>query len=556
MSHSRFLLIGLLLSALPDPLHLAQEYQQTHSTAEVKEVAFDRVAWGRNTIRIRFQNEGASAATVAVRIRSHFTDSGSGVVWEATYPALLAPGGGGETGFDYFVRPDHGRLRVAVEVEDGARRIVHSETRDFEFEAPYRGEYLLQLYRVAREGIAWDTRVLPGFKIRESESFIFYYLPGSEAEEAIERLVPQREKILRRLSREMVVKLPWKAIVFFYSDAEVARRLTGHRGDGWAYGRTIVEIYGTRRRIDPSHEIVHLLMSRIGSPPALLAEGLATARERDFDNAGRHRADVESWCRAFLREGALIPLSDLMETPSLGEDLTRPRIAYPESACFVRYLLDTYGWETFRRAYAELVNVPGPEARERNLARFERVFGMSLREAEVAWKQRLVRFRGGGVPPDVVRRVVKEETVPYLVARGRQRLTTGSAAEAEEILRGAVEMDPSDLEAHFWLAQAYHLRKNYASALAEYRSTVRLGDRTTAMEVAWSRVWSGHILDLLGRREEALEQYKMAEALQDTTEVQLEGRLTSSLEAAREGLSRARRPPEGQGGVAPSTLGH
>ena len=61
-------------------------------------------------------------------------------------------------------------------------------------------------------------------------------------------------------------------------------------------------------------------------------------------------------------------------------------------------------------------------------------------------------------------------------------------------------------------------------------------------EVAWSLVWSGQILDDLGKREEALDHYRRAEALQDTSAVQIEGKKTNSLEAAREGLARPHIP--------------
>lgn len=511
--------------------------------ATVEKVEFGRVTWGRNSVRLRLRNEGGDAVSLAVRIRSFFLDSGSGVVWEAGYPVLVPRGNRSEISLDYFVRPDHGRLRVELEAEDGQGRRVHEEVKESDFEAPYRGSYVLQPYRLAREGVAWEGRILPPFRVRESEHFIYYTFPSSDAEEDLEKIVTQRERIFQRLSREMEVSLPGKAIYFFYPDSELARKITGHRGDGWTYGRTMVEVYGPRRKIDPNHEMVHLLALRIGSPPVLFSEGLATSREKDFDNAGRYRAEVEAWCRGFLREGALLPLTELMAITSLGEDLTRPRVSYPQSACFVRYLLERHGWGKFREAYAELSGSDDPAVQEENLGRFERIFGMSLRESEAAWKEALSRSRGRGVPPEMIRRVIREETVPYLVARSRGLLAAGSAEEAERILRNALEKDPASLEARFWLGQALHVRRDYPGALAAYAAVIRLGDRANLTQVAWSRVWSGQILDLLGRRQEALEEYRKAEALQDESQVQVGGRMTTSREAARVGISRPYQPP-------------
>ena len=504
---------------------------------------FGRVTWGRNSVRLRLRNEGDDAVSLAVRIRSFFQDSGSGIVWEASYPALVPRAGTGEIALDYFVRPDHGMLRVELGVEDGRGGWVHQEVKEFLFEAPYRGNYVLQPYRLAREGVAWEGRIFPPFRVRESEHFIYYYFPSSDAEEDMEKIVTQRERIFQRLSREMDVRPPGKAVYFFYPDSELARKVTGHRGDGWTYGRTMVEVYGPRRKIDPNHELIHLLAGGIGSPPVLFSEGLATSREKEFDNAGRYRAEVEAWCRGFLREGALLPLAELMVVTSLGEDLTRPRVAYPQSACFVRYLIEEHGWAKFREAYAELVSSDDPVVQKENLGRFERIYGVSLREAEADWKESLSRTRGGSVPVEMVRRVVREETVPYLVARGRGLLSSGFAEEAERILRSAVERDPGSLDAVFWLGQALHLRKDYAEALAAYGKVVRLGDRAHLTQVAWSRVWSGQILDVLGRRPEALEEYRKAESLQDDGQVQVGGRLTTSREAAREGIFRPYQPP-------------
>ena len=497
---------------------------------------FGRVAWGRNTLRLKYHNPGRTALSLALKVRTYYADSDSGVIWEITYPLLLPPELSGEFGVDYFVRPDHGVLRVELEAA-GPEGAVFRQQQDFPFQAPYRAEYLLQPSRLGAQGLEWEGRIYPSFKVRESESFIFYYFPGSEAEKDMERIVPQREKILQKLQKDFQVKMSGKSIFFFYPDAETARKLTGHRADGWTYGRTIVEVYGPRRKIDPSHELVHLVAGQIGTPPVLLAEGLATSREKNFDNAGKYRASVEDWCRAFLRENALIPLSVLMDYTSFGEDLTRPRIAYPESACFTDYLQDTYGWDKLRRAYSQLVNDPDPTAQEKNLARFESIYGLSLREAESDWKEQLSMSRGSGLPATVAQKVVVEETVPYLVARGRVLLTSGSEEEAQKVFLQAVALDDTNLEAHFWLAQAYHVRKNLTAALAEYEKVIRMGDRIHLTEIAWSHVWSGQILDQSGRREEALQHYRTAESLHERSEVRLEGRMTTSLEAARQGIA-------------------
>jgi tetratricopeptide (TPR) repeat protein len=535
---------GLALLLAATALCIAsEEPPEAGPEVSVEKISFGRVTWGRNSLRLRMKNDGDRANTLAIRIRSYFRDSGSGVIWEAVYPALLPPRYSGDTTLDYFVRPDHGRLHVECTVEDGTGTLIHNESGEFTFEAPYRGEYVLQPYRLAREGVAWEGRLLPPFRVQVSEHFVVYFFPDSDAENDLERIIELREKIFQRLSRDMKIDYSGKAVLFLYPDAELARKITGHRGDGWSYGTTVMEVYGPRRRIDPSHELVHLLASRIGSPPVLFSEGLATSREKEFDNAGRYPADVEAWCRGFLREGALIPLVELMEATSLGDELTRPRVAYPESACFVRHLLDRYGWEKFRQAYAELTGSSEPTVQRENLSRFEKIFGESLRQEESEWKEEVSRTRGRSVPVEMIQRVVKEESVPYLVARARGLLAAGSVEQAELLLRDAAGREPDGLEIQFWLGQTLHVKKDYVGALDAYGRVIRLGDRVHLMQVAWSRVWRGQILDILGRREEALEEYRKAETLEDDTPVQVGGRVTSSVEAAWEGISRPAQPP-------------
>src|SRR5262245_5282674 len=528
-----FLALGLLVAM---PVAPVEDADVTPSIL-LQPARFGRVAWGRNTLRLGYRNEATTAKSLVLRARTYYADSASGVFWEVGYPVLLPPAQSGEFSVDFFVRPDHGLLRVELEAS-GEEGVVHREAREFRFEPPYRGEYLLQPSRLGPGGLEWEGRVYPSFLVRESPSFVFYYFPGSEAEKALDSIIPQREKILAKLLKDFEVTLSGKTVFFFYPDAEAARKLTGHRADGWTYGRTIVEVYGPRRKIDPWHGLAHLLAARIGAPPVRCAEGLATSREKSFDNAGKYRTSATDWCRGFLREGALIPLGELMEDTSFGEDLTRPRIAYPESACFTDYLEEAYGWAKLRQAYEELVNSPDVGVHEQNLARFERIYGRSLRSAESEWKEWLSRSRGSRVPQDIVRKVVVEETVPYRVALGRARLVSGKSAEAEEELASAVAIDGSSLEARFWLAQALHVQGKLEPALQQYEQVIRMGDRTRRMEVAWSHVWAGQILDRQGKRAEALSHDRTAASLHARREVPPGRPPSSSLEAAREGIAR------------------
>jgi tetratricopeptide (TPR) repeat protein len=126
------------------------------------------------------------------------------------------------------------------------------------------------------------------------------------------------------------------------------------------------------------------------------------------------------------------------------------------------------------------------------------------------------------------------------VARGRALLTSGSEEEAEKVLSEAVALNDTDLEARFWLAQAYHVRKNLTAALSEYEKVIRMGDRSHLMEIAWSHVWSGQILDQSGKREAALLHYRTAESLHEERGAPEGGRPRSG---GAWGIARLSSPP-------------
>src|SRR5262245_27600743 len=209
----------LLASLASTPATLAADTETAPSGIRIDPAQFGLVTWGRNSMRLKYHNPGSTAASLALRVRTYYADSTSGVIWEVTYPLLLPPELSGEFTVDYFVRPDHGNLRVELEAF-GLEGSVFRQSQDFPFQAPYRGDYLLQPSHLGAQGLEWEGRVYPAFKVRESESFIFYYFPGSEAEKDMERIIPQREKILQKLQKDFQVKLSGKAVFFFYPDAE------------------------------------------------------------------------------------------------------------------------------------------------------------------------------------------------------------------------------------------------------------------------------------------------------------------------------------------------
>ncbi|MFN2275541.1 MAG: peptidase MA family metallohydrolase [Anaerolineales bacterium] len=126
------------------------------------------------------------------------------------------------------------------------------------------------------------------------------------------------------------------------------------------------------------HELVHLLLDQRSDSgttwiPAWLAEGMATLVEKTPLVAQRQSLEDA------IQQGDLIPIVDLCASFPVAED--RARLAYAESASFVRYLLDVYGQgglNTLLDAYREGTTCDGAVLR---------VYQRSLSQLDSEWQR-------------------------------------------------------------------------------------------------------------------------------------------------------------------------
>ncbi|MEM2885158.1 MAG: tetratricopeptide repeat protein [Thermoproteota archaeon] len=96
----------------------------------------------------------------------------------------------------------------------------------------------------------------------------------------------------------------------------------------------------------------------------------------------------------------------------------------------------------------------------------------------------------------------------------------GRYAEAERKLKEALRANPSDAEAHFTLGLCLYEEKDYAGAIEAFQKASEL--ETGKARKAWSKIWTGHVLDLEGRRSEAIACYKEAASLGSTERVRFD----------------------------------
>ena len=235
------------------------------------------------------------------------------------------------------------------------------------------------------------TDLRKSFDTLSTEHFDVYAWRGSLSAARMPAIAVDRERALRRIADVLASPFDGRIRLVLYPDSATKTTQTGHIGDGFASNGTIVEIYNDSVQLDPYHEVAHIVAGRLGSPPAMFDEGFAVyvsqllgADALKYLNApGKTVGEVTC---GYLRSGQLIPLSRLFRFTDIGSDSTAASISYPESASITGFLIERYGGERFRDAYAKLRRTASAEEQVANERIFDAIYGNDLAEIERAWK--------------------------------------------------------------------------------------------------------------------------------------------------------------------------
>lgn len=241
----------------------------------------------------------------------------------------------------------------------------------------------------------WVRREMERFAVEASGRLQAFGRKGFGLGDQLLHLAEERDRALTEVANLLGTEPPARVRVVIYPDPFLKWIDTGHWGSGWAFDSTVVEVHGGGREMDPFHELTHVLADRIGSPPPLFSEGLATyVGERLGGGAlaflGRQRRVHEAVCDD-LGAGRSVPIHGAMELSSLSAGDADAGVLYPQGASFVGFLVRHHGMDTLLAAYGRLTAPNGPDEVEHNTAVFRDVFGISLREAGVAWLEEVSR---------------------------------------------------------------------------------------------------------------------------------------------------------------------
>lgn len=229
-------------------------------------------------------------------------------------------------------------------------------------------------------------RFLQDFEVTRTEHLTVYARLGIMDHEELQAIAEERERAIRRMAELLAVEPPSGIRLVFYPDAATKTHDTGHVGAGYASGQTIVEIRNDSVRLDPYHELFHMVGGQVGWAPSWLSEGLAVWVSQELgadalaELGGAGKTVEEVACNA-LRAGEAFELDELFRSPDIAA--RRPDIAYAEVASFVGYLVDAHGWAAMRQGYR---TISAGRSHEENGASFQVAFGVTAPDASDDWR--------------------------------------------------------------------------------------------------------------------------------------------------------------------------
>ena len=152
-----------------------------------------------------------------------------------------------------------------------------------------------------------------------------------------------------------------------------------------------------KEKLDPYHELAHILAGQLGHPPAFLDEGFATYVSEAFGwdalmYLGSPGQTVDEVAAELIRTGRNLSLKELFAVENIGDSQERAEIEYPQSASIVKFLVEIYGPRVLGNLMQALEATTGTNSTvaARNLIRLQRILSISVAELESAWTQTLI----------------------------------------------------------------------------------------------------------------------------------------------------------------------
>lgn len=353
---------------------------------EIFEVDLGDKAWGLNLLKVHVKNTTGQERPLHIHIGGRVpnaTGFGMGDLY------TIAPNDNRWIEHWYWMPPGHGSFDISVSFKEPLNISPPWKAKSFlvktypvSFTIPNSNCNNLTIMEKLPSFKKFnpDAGHLDPFEYFTTEHIVFYCSPNTLAYKDIKEIMLQHESALKNVCDFAGVSPKQKIAIFFYPDQATKKMCTLHTGDGLARGNMIAQVYNEQMKLDPYHELTHVVMGQIGNPPALFNEGFAVYMQTGHIWNGQH---VDKTTTDLLKSGKLGPLSKLFLRTEIGSQNNDGEIAYPVSASFVKFLLDNYGRERFIKAYKKLRN--NNTDIKKNNSYIEEVFGFSIDELEKQW---------------------------------------------------------------------------------------------------------------------------------------------------------------------------
>lgn len=329
---------------------------------------------------------------------------------------------------------------------------------------------------------------------RSAEHVDVVYEPSRVPPAELDAIVAARESALRKAAELLGGKLDgFRAVVFVYDDEPAKKSWTGVEGDTHSVPRER-EMHMSRRaaRSATPHEELHLIARQVFGPSVVtsLYEGFAYALQ------GSWRGLDPLVSAALLAETRRLPaLADLLDEERFRQ-MPDP-VAIPAAAALAGWLR-SLGGDAARKAFVI------PEA---SLASLGAAIGKPAPELQAPFDAWLA-----------ARAAERAADIAYAKAEAdaQERYAAADFAGMAAALKRAVDAKPTDPQGIFNWASALMRadRLDEAGAAIRRMLALPLGPRESRF-VIFGHYQMGRILDLAGRRDEALAEYRKVLELPD-----------------------------------------
>ncbi len=216
----------------------------------------------------------------------------------------------------------------------------------------------------------------PSWVKMESDNFCIFYDPRM-SEQTAAHIRDYDEAALKEIHHITNLDPPGKIAHYVYRSRAQKEEVTGNQGNAHCNTKymEIHSVYSKGIKAVGSHEVMHVVASRVGSPPALIGEGLAVHVEGKWN--GR---TLGYWLAKFNGEGRMIPLDSLLETISFRD--TDQEVAYVTAGSYVGFLISRHGIGKLLELYRSVDQHAKGNA---ILDAFLEIYGMPFEQSEQEW---------------------------------------------------------------------------------------------------------------------------------------------------------------------------